>query len=133
MRARRIGVAALAMIAAASVAMAHTSCAITLAQYAALRVGMPYADAVAVLGCRGEVRSSDNFRRDEAVDYGWSGVGDLGASMEAEFENGRLVWMTQFGLRQRMHRRDASMCADPSGLPPALADELADLCAQQGR
>ena len=94
---------------------------------------MPDADGVAVLGCRGEVRSSDNFRGDEAVDYGWSGVGDLGASMEAEFENGRLVWMTQFGLRQRMHRRDASMCADPSGLPPALADELADLCAQQGR
>ena|SRR5215203_4185339 len=84
---------------AAANAQPDTSCAVSAAQFAQLRVGMTYADVIAVIGCTGYVMVDQSAGRPPTVMYSWQGQGIPGANMNAIFHNGRLVMKRQFGIR----------------------------------
>lgn len=66
-------------------------------QYEALKTGMSYADAIAILGSPGEEMSSSEIGGTRTVMYMWAGS-TPGANMNAMFQNDKLVQKAQFGL-----------------------------------
>ena len=84
---------------AAANAQPVTSCAVSAGQFAQLRVGMTYAEAIAVIGCAGDVMVDHSAGRPLTMMYGWQGHGIPGANMNAMFQDGRLIMKTQFGIR----------------------------------
>lgn len=95
-----LGSLCIASVSAESViAQAFSTCRVSAAQYQQLRDGMSYQRAVQVLGCRGTEMSSSSIAGYSTVMYGWDGSGQLGANMNAMFQNGNLVMKSQFGLR----------------------------------
>jgi|SRR6516165_2038178 hypothetical protein len=81
-----------------AVAEPQSLCAVKLAQYQQLEIGMPYLAARQILACDG----TEMFRSDTAgyafVMYAWRGSA-AGADMNATFRNGRLINKAQFGLK----------------------------------
>jgi hypothetical protein len=84
---------------AAANAQPFTSCAVSAAQFAQLHVGMTYAEAIAVIGCEGDVMVDHSAGQPPTMMYGWQGYGIPGANMNAMFQDGRLVTKRQFGIR----------------------------------
>jgi hypothetical protein len=84
---------------AATNAQPVTSCAVSAAQFAQLRVGMTYAEAIAIIGCAGDVMVDHSAGRPLTMMYGWQGHGIPGANMKAMFQDGHLTMKTQFGIR----------------------------------
>ena len=84
---------------AAANAQPFTSCAVSAAQFAQLRVGMTYAEVIAVIGCEGDVMVDQSAGRPPTMMYGWQGHGIPGANMNAMLQDDRLVMKTQFGIR----------------------------------
>jgi len=74
---------------------------VTMAGFTALKEGMSYEDAVAILGREGEVQSESKFGDITTIMYQWDGARrpGLGSSMNAMFQNGKLVSKAQFGLK----------------------------------
>lgn len=70
---------------------------VTMAMYRSLKPGMGYAEVVKVIG-EGEERSSNNIAGADTVLYAWPGEA-WGSSMNAIFQNGKLVQKSQSGLR----------------------------------
>jgi hypothetical protein len=90
-------VAAAAIAACCSQALAETECEVTMAQYGQLREGMSYAAAVSVLGCEGEETASSETMGIRMVMYTWYGTTLMG-NMNAMFQDGRMVSKAQMGL-----------------------------------
>ena len=84
---------------AAANAQPDTSCAVSAAQFAHLHVGMTCAEVIAVIGCAGDVMVDHSAGRPPTMMYGWQGHGIPGATMNAMFQDGRLVMKTQVGIR----------------------------------
>lgn len=81
-----------------SQAMAQqSSCDASLAAFSALKTGMSYQQAVSIIGCEGSEMSRSEMGGYVTVMYGWSG-GFL-ASMNAMFQNDKLVTKAQMGLK----------------------------------
>ncbi|SIO36902.1 hypothetical protein SAMN05444722_1712 [Rhodovulum sp. ES.010] len=96
---RVLTAAAVGVAVASSAGVLHASdCKVSLAQFGALRTGMSYAEAVAVLGCDGVVMSHMDMAGIVTTMFMWEGRG-FGANMNAMFQNDALVSKAQFGLR----------------------------------
>lgn len=76
-----------------------TSCKASMSTYSQLREGMSLSKAQSIIGCAGSELSSSNIAGIRTVMLSWEGRGQLGANMNAMFQNGRLVSKAQFGLR----------------------------------
>ena len=87
------------LFASAANAQPFTSCAVSVAQFAQLHVGMTYAEAIAVIGCAGDVMVDQSAGQPPTMMYGWQGHGIPGANMNAMFQDGRLIMKRQFGIR----------------------------------
>jgi hypothetical protein len=72
---------------------------VTLANFMSLSNGMSYSQVCGILGSGGELLSEVHAEGYHIQIYCWYGRGDLGANMNATFENGRLTGKAQFGLR----------------------------------
>ena len=72
---------------------------VSLAAYQQLTTGMSYERAVGILGAPGVENSRSEMGGMVTVMYSWQGQGDLGANMNAMFQNGSLVTKAQFGLK----------------------------------
>lgn len=68
------------------------------AEFAALRTGMGYDEAVAIIGSPGELISESEMAGIRTQMYQWEGEGSFGANANAMFQNGKLVQKAQFGL-----------------------------------
>jgi len=76
-----------------------TGCKVSLNQFYALQTGMRYSTAHKLLGCNGTEMSRVSLGGYNTIMYAWKGDGMLGANMNAEFQNGRLIAKAQFGLQ----------------------------------
>lgn len=72
--------------------------AVTLAQFQKLQTGMTYAEAQKVLGSPGVEQSSGQIGDVRTAMFAWNGDGPT-ASMNATFQNDRLVTKAQMGLQ----------------------------------
>lgn len=72
---------------------------VTLAKYNRLADGMTYADAIGILGAPGTEMSRSSLGGTTTVMYSWQGSGDIGANMNAMFQDDRLVSKAQFNLK----------------------------------
>lgn len=73
---------------------------VTKAGFGALKDGMSYEDAVAILGRAGEKMSESELGGVRTVMYQWKADrGSLGANMNAMFQDGKLISKAQFGLK----------------------------------
>ena len=73
---------------------------VTKAGFAALKDGMSYEDAVAILGRAGEKMSESEIGGVQTVMYQWKADrGSLGANMNAMFQDGKLILKAQAGLK----------------------------------
>lgn len=77
----------------------NTSCSATAAAFRSLQNGMSVAQVEAIIGCRGEVISESQFMDVHTVMLAWAGNGQLGASMNAMFQNNQMIMKAQYGLR----------------------------------
>ena len=71
---------------------------ISAAEFAALKTGMTYADAVAVIGGPGELISENTLGGTTTSMYQWDGEGAFGANANAMFQGDALIQKSQFGL-----------------------------------
>jgi hypothetical protein len=77
----------------------QTACKATAAKYKSLKAGMSYSQVVKIMGCEGEELSSSEMAGFKTVMVAWSGKGNLGANMNAMFQNDELINKAQFGLK----------------------------------
>ncbi|KLE32499.1 hypothetical protein AAW00_13465 [Aurantiacibacter luteus] len=68
------------------------------AEFASLRSGMSYSEAVAIIGGPGELMSESDIAGYNTRMYQWDGEGGFGANANAMFQNDELVNKAQFGL-----------------------------------
>lgn len=80
------------------VALADTTCRATKAHYDALKSGMSYNQAVAVIGCEGEEMSRSEMSGFVTFMVMWNGT-SMGGNMNAMFQNDALINKAQFGLK----------------------------------
>lgn len=79
--------------------MPEPASGVTLANFTRIREGMSYEEVVLILGSRGEVITSRDVAGIKTVFYHWEGEGgSFGASLNAMFQNGRLIAKAQSGL-----------------------------------
>ncbi|MEC9067809.1 MAG: hypothetical protein VX569_11080 [Pseudomonadota bacterium] len=72
---------------------------ITLAEFQALRTGMPPEQVAEIVGSTGELISESELGGVHTAMYQLEGEGDLGANASVMFQNGELVQKAQIGLR----------------------------------
>ena len=70
----------------------------TLSEFQQLHDGMTYQQACEIIGSQGTVISESSSGGYHIVMYQWEGQGQLGANMNAMFQNDQLVQKAQFGL-----------------------------------
>lgn len=75
----------------------ESSCNASLAAFSQLQTGMSYQKAASIIGCAGSEMSRSEMAGYVTVMYGWSG--GFGGSMNAMFQNNKLVVKSQFGLK----------------------------------
>jgi hypothetical protein len=80
-----------------AVTLAIADCAVTMAQYSAIKPRMSKGDVVSILGCTGTEISSGDMAGIRTEMISWKGS-SLGANMNAMFQNNRLISKAQFGL-----------------------------------
>jgi len=87
------------LIAAKAATAQQTECQVTLAQYSQLQLGMAYEQVVSILGCYGSELSSNNIGGHSNYMLAWSGSGQIGANMNALFQDNQLIQKSQYGLQ----------------------------------
>ncbi|HEV2515148.1 MAG TPA: hypothetical protein VGV07_07855 [Devosia sp.] len=78
---------------------AAAKCGATLAEFYKLEIGMPYAAARDIIGCEGEILSQVSLGGTNSVMVSWDAQTAMFGSMNATFQNGRLVSRAQFRLK----------------------------------
>ncbi len=71
---------------------------ISKAEFEALKTGISYEEAVAIIGGEGELSSQVDVAGYETKMYIWKGEGSIGANANVTFQNGSLTSKAQFGL-----------------------------------
>lgn len=79
-------------------ALADSICAASKYAYDRVSTGLSLAQVEQVIGCKGEEIATSTFADVTTTMVSWRGH-DLGASMNATFQNDALVGKAQFGLR----------------------------------
>ncbi len=79
-------------------AAARAECTATMSKFLNLQTNMSYSHAASILGCRGEEVNRAETGGISLVVYQWKGNGIL-SSMNATFQNDRLVAKAQLGLK----------------------------------
>jgi len=79
-------------------AVAGTTCQATKGHYDALKTGVSYAQAVAIIGCEGEEMSRTEFGDIVTFMVMWEG-NSFGGNMNAMFQGDEMVSKAQFGLK----------------------------------
>ncbi len=69
---------------------------VTKAEYDQIQNGMTYDQVIAIIGARGEERSSSSIAGYTTILYGWNNPN--GSNMIAMFQNEKLIQKSQFGL-----------------------------------
>ena len=89
------------LVACAGARAQEAACTVSKAQFEALRTGMTYREAVKLLCCDGEEISRAESRYASTVVYAWGGAKTISidATMNATFQNDKLVNKMQAGLR----------------------------------
>jgi len=77
---------------------AAAKCGATLAEFYRLEIGMSYAAARDIIGCEGEILSQVSLGGTNSVMVSWDAQTASFGSMNATFQNGRLVSRAQFQL-----------------------------------
>ena len=74
-------------------------CGATLAEFYKLRTGMSYLDVKRIIGCDGEISSQVEMAGINTALVSWQATDRFIGSMNATFQNGRLMAKAQFGLK----------------------------------
>jgi len=74
-------------------------CGATLAEFYKLRTGMRYLDVKRIIGCDGEISSQVEMAGINTSLVSWQATDRFIGSMNATFQNGKLVARAQFGLK----------------------------------